>query len=392
MTPPGITVSSAHTTEEEVVSFCRVLSLILVLLPAVALGLKRKNGSPPQTGSITVSVMRTDGTWRPAGQLVFETLYSVKGLELTELSPDAVVRLSHHGSTAAHLDSVRLGRSSPRRVAGAGALRAVRKLARSDHDVLDVRGRTITLGFSNRGSGKARLSVRGRFEPIRISEEPFVFPAGNLFRPMTTASEFFSYRLDSRRGTLNIDGRLEEEALGAPFFKTFSRTGTGHPSGFTYGWVKNDDSTLYVALDFIPDNTMDGKKDYAEVYVRAGDKLRRFRVSVERERWGRAGFSYTRRARYQHKVYEFAIPLARIADRRQVELAFAAYGTAAPDQGAPDQGAPTKEAGAVADQGSKKTDTGDSGCDCAVSSTGVPSLVLFGLLLLALRGRSRRRR
>jgi MYXO-CTERM domain-containing protein len=367
----------------------RVLLLILVVLPVAASGLERESAGPPHHGAVTVSVMQADGTWRPAGQLVFGKLYTAQCLELTHLPRAAVVQLTHRGSTAAHLDSVRLGQSSPRSVAGAGAQRAVRKLARSDHDVLDVRGRTITLGFANRGSSRARLSVRGRIEPSRISREPFRFPARNLFREMTTASEFYSYTLDSSRGRLAIDGRLEGEALGAPFFRVYSRTGTGHPSGFTYGWVKNDDSMLYVALDFTPDNTMDGDQDYAEVYVHAADALRRYRVSAAQERWGRPGFTYTRQARFQHKVYEFAIPLEGLAERREVKLAFAAYGTAAPDQGAPDQGAPTKEAGAAADQGSKKTDSGDSGCDCSVSPAGALSFPLLALLLLAFHARRR---
>jgi uncharacterized delta-60 repeat protein len=163
---------------------------------------------------------------------------------------------------------------------------------------------------------------------------------------MSADSAFYTYAWDSAPGSLSVDGDLAGEGLGRPFFVEFSETGSGHPSGYTFGWVRNDDDTLYVALDFVPDNTMDGEKDYATVYVRSPQTLKvlkTFRVSMPEQSWGRPGFVYTPRAVYQHKVYEFAIPLHELdlddispgtpfdqAHGKALELAFAAYGTAAP--------------------------------------------------------------
>jgi hypothetical protein len=61
----------------------------------------------------------------------------------------------------------------------------------------------------------------------------------------------------------------------------------------------------------------------------AGD-VREFRVNVADTRWGEPRFTYTPRVRYQHKVYDFVIPLSEFGDARSLDLAFAAYGTAAP--------------------------------------------------------------
>src|SRR5208283_5771197 len=53
-----------------------------------------------------------------------------------------------------------------------------------------------------------------------------------------------------------------------PFFKEYCRTGSGHPNGFTYGRVRDDGKNLYVDLEFTPDNTLGGVKDYAAVHVK----------------------------------------------------------------------------------------------------------------------------
>ena len=94
----------------------------------------------------------------------------------------------------------------------------------------------------------------------------------------------------------------------------------------------NDDENLYVAIDFTGDNTIDGDKDYAKVYVNTGNEVREFKVSVPEQKWGVAGFTYTKNVHYQHKVYEFKIPLSEIVSgdiKKQdaLLLAFSAYGT-----------------------------------------------------------------
>jgi hypothetical protein len=93
-------------------------------------------------------------------------------------------------------------------------------------------------------------------------------------------------------------------------------------------------------IDFTPDNTMDGDKDYATVYVKTEEGLKEFKVSVPETRWGKAEFSYTDKVPYQHKVYEFTIPIEElgideIKKETELQLAFSAYGTAAHGNYAP---------------------------------------------------------
>jgi len=114
--------------------------------------------------------------------------------------------------------------------------------------------------------------------------------------------------------------------------------GSGHPNGYTYGWVMNDEDYLYVAMDFTPDNTMDGEKDYAKVYIRTDSGIKEFKASASENKWGKPGFVYTDKVEYQHKVYEFKIPLQDIRgiDNNQLDVVFSAYGTASLYRSMPD--------------------------------------------------------
>jgi hypothetical protein len=53
--------------------------------------------------------------------------------------------------------------------------------------------------------------------------------------------------------------------------------GSGHPRGVTSGWVGDDGTTLYAALDFTDDNTSDPGKDYGALLVRTPAGVRELR-------------------------------------------------------------------------------------------------------------------
>ncbi len=325
------------------------LGLPVLLLLALGVGLRPPavhgdgaEGSAPgdgvhANGELRVAVL-VEGAWQEVGRLPYDRYPTERSLRLEGVDAEGAVRvrIAHSGETAAHVDRARLDGRAPVDVQGAGegAGLALEKLAARDHDVVDVRGRTLILTFEA-GSAPAVLSLVGRIEPARIPEAPFQFPPENTYRAVDASCAFYTYRWNSRRGALALDGVLVGEGLGAPFFRELTEPGTGHPDGVAYGWVRNDDDYVYVALDFTSDNTMDGDSDYATVYVNAPGGGRAFRASEAELEWGRPGFTYTERVDYQHKVYEFAIPVAELGldsleDGAGVGLAFALYGTAAP--------------------------------------------------------------
>ena len=245
------------------------------------------------------------------------------------------VRLVQSGGGAAHIDSVLLAGMPANEIKGVEEAEALDRISRKNYDVIDVLSKNIDLTFPATKKNRV-MSLTARVESRDIGKTPFQFPLANLHKKMDGEAKYYTYQLNSAKDALKADVRKT-----APFFREYSRTGSGHPSGYTYGWVRNDDKNLYVTIDFTPDNTMDGDKDYAKVYAKTKAGLKGFRVSVPEEKWGRPFFTYTDKVEYQHKVYEFTIPLKEIGivDKNkdsELLLAFAAYGTALPAGGCSD--------------------------------------------------------
>ncbi len=301
-----------------------------------------------KNGEYVIQVLQVlkEGEWKEAGTLSFDRFFSERAIDLEsgfavdgsgsakEKEGNYKIRIIQRGGGAAHIDSILFGNMPPVSLKGLEGQSALIKVSKKDFDVVDSFGKAIEFSFPS-GAEDRTLRLTARVEPNTISTTPFQFPLRNLRKPMNENSSFYSYQINSERGTIKLDGMLNEVSQRKPFFREFSRTGTGHPSDFTYGWVMNDDKNLYVSIDFTPDNTMDGDKDYAKVYVKTGQGVKEFRVSVPETRWGQAGFTYTDRVSYEHKVYEFMIPLKELGikdgeDKKELKLAFAAYGTAGP--------------------------------------------------------------
>jgi hypothetical protein len=282
-------------------------------------------------GEYSIYVIK-EGKWQEAGKLVFDEFYREREIDLSSYltgTEKARIRLVQQGGEAAHVDSIFLGDKTPAEVKDVA--NGLKKLSKKDFDVIDAFGRRIDVIFDRDAKDKT-LKLTARVEGINRGL-PFQFPVSNMFRKMDTSANFYTYKLNSANGTIKIDGKLDEVAGRLPFFKEYSLAGTGHPSGFTYGWVRNDDENLYISIDFTPDDTMDGNKDYSKVYVETDNGVKEFRVSVNETKWGKAGFAYTDKVGYQHKVYEFKIPLreflgTQLEGRDKVLLAFSAYGTA----------------------------------------------------------------
>lgn len=275
------------------------------------------------------------GAWREAGSLSYDRFIREKEIDFSGFvnAGGAVkLRLVKQGGGAGHIDSVFLGGKLPVKVNGEeGAL--LHKLSVKDLDVIDVDEGGVEIDFASVGENQT-LKVTARIEGLTISQIPFQFPPENTYKTIDDRAEFYTYRINSQPGRVTVDGNLEEAASLTPFFKEYVYPGSGHPSGDIYCWVMNDNQNLYVTIDVTPDNTMDGDKDYAKVYVKTAEGVKEFKVSILETRWGRPAFVYTDKVAYQHKVYEFVIPLSEIGaatggQGEELLLAFSAYGTMA---------------------------------------------------------------
>jgi uncharacterized delta-60 repeat protein len=279
------------------------------------------------------------GRWSPVGRLYFNEFPSTQRLLLpTDLLTGAqvAVRVEYAGQRGAQIDAILINGAAPVQIYGADGTKqlAIRKVSNPDHDLIDAGGRKITLFYDAPDDNKAWLELTARIEPEQLLPGAFKFPLENTSTEITPNSAFYTYAWDSQPGRLRVNGELEDEILGEPFLAEFLEPGSGHPDGTIYVWVRNDDRNLYVAADFVPDNTQDSDKDYMRVHLNTPSGVQEFNLSVPEQRWGKPGFTYTSRADYQHKVYEFGIPVAALdldglKAGDTLQLAFAAYGTVA---------------------------------------------------------------
>ncbi|HHW48373.1 MAG TPA: hypothetical protein GXX14_07130 [Clostridiaceae bacterium] len=221
-----------------------------------------KNFTP--NGVLEISIEK-DGEWKKAGELEYDRFLRSGNLDLNPWISDnssVKIRIVKNGGGAAHIDSLILGGSSPDFVNGEDGL-PVDKLSADDFDVIPVDTDGIVVSF-NSVSGNKILNVTARIEETVISKIPFRFPSANNYKDINVNSFFYSYKINSERYSLTIDGIPDEVKNKKPFFMEYCVPGSGHPQGYTYGWVSNDDSYLYISLDFTPDNTFDGNLDYAK--------------------------------------------------------------------------------------------------------------------------------
>jgi hypothetical protein len=182
--------------------------------------------------------------WKETGRLMFNHLFREKKIDLSSFiseEKEIRIRLIQKGGGAAHVDAVFFSSNPPVNVNGYDdAAFALKKLSKRDNDVLDVSDRTITMTFAPEGpvtdlDGKVKntkLILAARVEREVIKGEPFQYPKiNNLLSD--EEKRFYVYSVG-------------KGSFVKPLFREFSHTGSGHPHGFTYGYVKNDRENLYV--------------------------------------------------------------------------------------------------------------------------------------------------
>ena len=289
---------------------------------------------------------KTHDGWQEVGVEHYGLDYDTRRVNVSRYLPDVdgeyKLRIRQTGNHAAQIDEVRM-RADRETLAPvsmtdvATGEDAMFKMLGKDNDVIDAHERTFEVEFAAPKTGaapehvKLLLTAREEGQQVLSGGKPFYYPQ-SVFRKAADISDYYGYIMETRSQAFVVDG-LETRAdnLGEAAFVEHTQPQSGHPEGDVYGYISNDDKYLYAALDFTPDNTMDGAADYATLHVKVGDAVKSFRVSVPEQRWGAVGFVYTDRVNYQHKYYEFKIPLSEIGGPepgQAVQYMFEAYGTA----------------------------------------------------------------
>jgi hypothetical protein len=285
-------------------------------------------------GEYVISVWRSNH-WEEAGRLGYDRFLREREIDLAGFSNNdqkIVVRIKQIGGGAAHIDSIFVGNQPPLQIRNSNIKHVLKKLSHRDMDVIDATRKSFEMTFEASGMVK-KLRLTARVENRTIPTIPFQFPLANLYRSGDRLVKFYPYKL-GRNALLpervNCAEYIKTIGSQPPLFKVFSPPISGHPPGFTYGWVSNDKSNLYVTLDFTSDNTCDGDKDYAKVFIQIPKGIKQYKITVDETKWGNSYFTYTDKVSYQHKVYDFVIPFSEFdptGKRDELKLAFAAYGT-----------------------------------------------------------------
>ena len=263
-------------------------------------------------------------SWQGKGVLSYGLGYEAKALPLGGVGGEVSVLLSQIGPKA-HIDAIALD------VGGAliapddayfndGYRESVlRKVRARDYDVTEATNRSIIAVWRDVPVGEAALVLTAREESqeelTELGGSPFYYP-----RTGTSEEGFVPYTVGERKALV-----------------AFLRPISGHPDGMVYFEIWSEGGMLRVSLDVTPDNTRD-VDDWAEVSVISKDGEKIFRITgARRSTYGSADFKYTDKVLWEHRTYEFTIPLdevgAKVGDA--LYLRFGVYGTILEEPGPP---------------------------------------------------------
>jgi hypothetical protein len=273
-------------------------------------------------GSFSAYVFK-DGEWQLQGVLHFSN-YETLQMQLGNYAGQLKLRLVQEGHDAAYIDQVILQKFGiPYFPTSAVNIDnntdVLTKILYPEYDVCNGWDSTLEIVWDN--------APQNAILVMRAMEEDTGEGHGTpMYYPWPWEHRTLSHLLVNDGG-ITVDGVLEESTK--PDFSVFWQPYSPHPAGYTYGWIHCDNEFLYAAVEVTADNTPDAD-DWGALYIMVDGKLKEFRVS-EDQTWGVRGFQYTSSVPYEHRVYEFKIPLSAIkaAVGSEIHYIFGAYGTVA---------------------------------------------------------------
>jgi len=265
-----------------------------------------------------------NGDWHLHGELDFYD-YETLQLPIDNNAGQLKIRLEQHGHDAAFVDyvAVRKENTTYHPISAINidsGTDVLTKVLSPEYDVCDAWESTLEIVWDSVPENITLV--------IRAVEEDFdKAHGGPLYHPYIPRGYTVSYTLINDGG-ITVDGMLEEST--EPAFSAFWKPSSPHPDGYTYGWLHCDEDYLYAGIEVTADNTPD-EEDWGALYVMVDGELKEFRVSCDEAKWGVNGFQYTSSVSYEHRIYEFVIPLSEINTLigDEIQYGFGCYGTVA---------------------------------------------------------------
>jgi len=272
-------------------------------------------------GSFDILVLE-NGDWHLHGELNFSD-YETLELPLDNGAGQLKLRLEQHGHDSAFVDyvAVRKENTTYHPISAINidsSTDILTKVLSPEYDVCDAWESTLEIVWDSVPEN-VTLVIRAMEEDLDEAH------GGPLYYPYIPRGYTASYTLVNDGG-IAVDGMLKEST--EPAFSVFWKPSSPHPDGYTYGRLHGDKDYLYAAIEVTGDNTAN-EGDWGALYVMVDGELKEFRVSCDEAKWGVRGFQYTSSVAYEHRIYEFMIPLseinALIGD--EIQYGFGSYGT-----------------------------------------------------------------
>jgi len=271
-------------------------------------------------GSFSAYIFK-DGDWQLQGVLHFSD-YETLQMQLSNYKGQLKLRLVQEKHDGAYIDQVIVQKYGISYLPTSAInidnnTDVLTKILYPEYDVCNGWDSTLEIVWDN-APENATLVMRAMEEDLGEGH------GAPMYYPWPYEHRTLSYLLVNNGG-ITVDGVLEEST--EPDFSVFWQPYTPHPDGYTYGWIYCDDKYLYAAVEVTGDNTAD-EGDWGALYIIVNGKQKEFRVSND-QTWGIRGFQYTSSVPYEHRIYEFKIPLNEInaVVGSEIHYVFGAYGT-----------------------------------------------------------------
>lgn len=301
------------------------LAYAVLLVSSLVLGISAAvlaEGNEGLKGSFDVLILE-NGDWQWQGEFSFSD-YETRRLALENEAGQLKLRLVQQGHDAAFVDYIALQKDAETYLPISAvnidnSADVLGKVVSPEYDVCDAWNSTLEIIWDN-VPGNTTLAMRAMEEDLDENH------GGPLYYPYPRGYTLGHTLVNDC--SITVDGLLEEPTV--PDFSAFWMPSSPHPDGYTWGWLHSDGVYLYAAVEVTADNTPD-EEDWGAIYVMVNGELEEFRVSCNATKWGAPGFQYTSSVPYEHRIYEFAIPLSEINASIGDELryGFGAYGTVA---------------------------------------------------------------
>ena len=294
-------------------SICIIAVLIIALFPAAVVG------ADSSESGFRISQW-TGETWGEIYQHQFQVQYTTEAFTVDVVDGKVALRIVQVGTPFADVDQISLmvdgEELTPEYARYTGSGQSVLE------DILELDDNVV---IAHEQEIEVSWDVPAGYGSVTVYLTANEYGHGLPFRFPETG--YATYEAGSTIGSITVDGLIPESDGTVPLYSPYWQPSSGHPDGYTYIYVCDDEQYVYFSLDITMDNTNEYGEDWAEIRILQPDGSEQtFRIDDFDNTWGESGFGLTSKVSYKHQTCEFAIP-KNIIGNEDIKFSLAYYGT-----------------------------------------------------------------